>query len=80
MSWVNLPREQGARVPGRLVASAKSWLCYARVTVLRRSCCLGAKDEVAKVSPVEASHALSAPYARGVERTAGKSGGDGQGG
>lgn len=48
-------REQGARIPGRLVSSAKSWLSYAGVD--RREAILpwGAPEEVEKVSPVEAS-------------------------
>jgi len=45
----------GARTPGRLVTSAKSWLSHAGVD--RRAPILpwGAPDEVPKVSPVEAS-------------------------
>ena len=48
-------REHGAKVPGRLVSSAKSWLCHAGVN--RRDPILPYKapDEVAKLSPVEAS-------------------------
>ncbi len=48
-------RERGARVPGRLVASAKSWLSHSRVD--RRASLLplhGAPD-LRKVSPVAAS-------------------------
>jgi molecular chaperone DnaK (HSP70) len=50
-------RDHGAKVPGRLVGSAKSWLSHAGVD--RKSPILpwGAADEVAKVSPVEASTA-----------------------
>jgi len=50
-------REQGARVPGRLVASAKSWLSHAGVD---RSAALlpwSAPPDVPRVSPVEASAA-----------------------
>jgi hypothetical protein len=50
-----LAREQGARVPGRLVASAKSWLCHAAVDRNAPILPWGAPPEVAKVSPVEAS-------------------------
>jgi len=52
-----LARDQGAKVPGRLVGSAKSWLSHAGVD--RKSPILpwGATDEVGKVSPVEASTA-----------------------
>src|SRR5213078_3417658 len=48
-------REQGARVPGRLVASSKSWLCHAAVDRTAAILPWGAGDEVPKVSPVEAS-------------------------
>src|SRR5262249_42985536 len=50
-------REHGARVPGRLVASAKSWLSHAGVD--RRGPILPwtAADDVSKVSPVTASAA-----------------------
>ncbi len=50
-------RDHGARVPTRLVSSAKSWLCHARVD--RRGPILpwGSGDEVRKVSPVQATAA-----------------------
>jgi molecular chaperone DnaK (HSP70) len=50
-----LARRLGAKVPGRLVSSAKSWLCHTGVD--RRAAILpwGAPDEVPRVSPVEAS-------------------------
>jgi molecular chaperone DnaK (HSP70) len=50
-------REHGAKVPGRLVGSAKSWLSHAGVD--RRGPILPwtAADDVAKVSPVTASAA-----------------------
>jgi molecular chaperone DnaK (HSP70) len=49
-------RAQGARVPGRLVSSAKSWLCHRGVDREARILPWGAADEeVKKVSPVEAS-------------------------
>jgi len=50
-------RDHGAKVPGRLVSSAKSWLSHSGVD--RRSPLLpwGAPDDVKKVSPVEASAA-----------------------
>jgi molecular chaperone DnaK (HSP70) len=50
-----LAREQGARVPGRLVASAKSWLSHAGVDRTAPILPWGAKAEIPKVSPVEAS-------------------------
>ncbi|HEY0839349.1 MAG TPA: Hsp70 family protein [Vulgatibacter sp.] len=48
-------REQGTRVPARLISSAKSWLSHAGVD--RRAAILpwGAPDEVPKLSPVEAT-------------------------
>lgn len=50
-----LAREQGARVPGRLVASAKSWLCHGGVDRTAAILPWGGADDVAKISPVEAS-------------------------
>ncbi|HYG77001.1 MAG TPA: Hsp70 family protein [Planctomycetota bacterium] len=48
-------RGRGKEVPGRLVSSAKSWLCQAGVD--RRSALLpfGAGEDVQKLSPVEAA-------------------------
>jgi molecular chaperone DnaK (HSP70) len=47
-------RARGAESPGRLVSSAKSWLCHPGID--RRSALLPAgSDEVERVSPVEAS-------------------------
>ena len=48
-------REMGAKVPGRLVVSAKSWLCHAAVD--RRSAILpvSAPADVERRSPVDAS-------------------------
>ena len=48
-------RLQGARVPGRLVSSAKSWLCHGGVDREAAILPWGAPDDVPKVSPVEAS-------------------------
>lgn len=48
-------RNHGARIPGRLVTSAKSWLCHAGVD---RSAALlpwSAPPDVPRISPVEAS-------------------------
>ncbi|WP_321936550.1 Hsp70 family protein [Paraburkholderia sp. J8-2] len=50
-----LARTLGAQVPGRLVASAKSWLSHAAVDRLAPILPWGAPDDVAKVSPVAAS-------------------------
>ena len=48
-------REQGAKVPGRLIASAKSWLSHSGVD--RRAPILpwGADGDIPKVSPIDAS-------------------------
>jgi len=49
-------RRQGARVPARLVTSAKSWLCHGGVDRTAKILPWGdASDEVPRLSPVEAS-------------------------
>jgi hypothetical protein len=48
-------RNHGARVPGRLVASAKSWLCHASVDRSAPLLPWSAPPDVARISPVEAS-------------------------
>ena len=48
-------RLQGARVPGRLISSAKSWLCHGGVDREAAILPWAAADEVAKISPVQAS-------------------------
>jgi molecular chaperone DnaK (HSP70) len=50
-------RDHGAKVPARLVSSAKSWLCHANVDRRARILPWGAGDEVYKVSPVQATAA-----------------------
>ncbi|MCC8391517.1 hsp70 family protein [Paraburkholderia sp. MMS20-SJTR3] len=50
-----LARALGAQVPGRLVASAKSWLSHASVDRVAPILPWGAPDDVRKVSPVDAS-------------------------
>jgi molecular chaperone DnaK (HSP70) len=50
-----LARQLGSRSRGRLVASAKSWLCHSGVDRTAAILPWGAPDEVPKVSPVEAS-------------------------
>ena len=50
-----LALDLGSQVPGRLVASAKSWLSHAAVDRTAPILPWGADDEVAKVSPVGAS-------------------------
>ena len=56
----SLAREFGSQVPGRLVASAKSWLSHAAVDRLAPILPWGAPAEVAKVSPVTASASVLA--------------------
>jgi molecular chaperone DnaK (HSP70) len=48
-------RSQGAKVPSRLVSSAKSWLCHAGIDREADILPWGSPPEVKKVSPVEAS-------------------------
>jgi molecular chaperone DnaK (HSP70) len=50
-----LARAQGARVPGRLVSSAKSWLSHPRVDRTAAILPWGAPEEVPRLSPVAAS-------------------------
>jgi len=57
-------REQGARVPARLVASSKSWLCHAAVDRTAAILPWGAGDEVPKVSPVRPRRGRSRTSAR----------------
>jgi molecular chaperone DnaK (HSP70) len=61
-------REQGARVPGRLVTSAKSWLSHPTVDRTARILPWGATPEVPRLSPVDASarylHHLRAAWER----------------
>lgn len=57
-------RWQGARVPGRLVASAKSWLCHPGVDRSAPILPWGAPADVAKMSPVDASALLLQHMAR----------------
>ena len=48
-------RIQGTRVPGRLVSSAKSWLCHGGVDRTAAILPWGAPPEVKKLSPVDAA-------------------------
>jgi molecular chaperone DnaK (HSP70) len=48
-------RNHGARIPGRLVTSAKSWLCHAGVDRSAPLLPWSAPPDVARISPVEAS-------------------------
>lgn len=51
-------RWQGARVPGRMVASAKSWLCHPGVDRSAPILPWGSPQEVSRISPVKASALL----------------------
>ena len=57
-------RWQGARVPGRLVASAKSWLCHPAVDRSAPILPWGAATGIEKISPITASTRLLAHIAR----------------
>jgi molecular chaperone DnaK (HSP70) len=60
-----LARKRGAESPARLVASAKSWLCYAAVDRTAALLPWQAQEEVPKFSPIEvSSHFLQ--YLRNV--------------
>lgn len=48
-------RNHGAKIPGRLVTSAKSWLCHAGVDRSAPLLPWSAPPEVTRISPVEAS-------------------------
>src|SRR5580704_6011535 len=48
-------RNHGARVPGRLVTSAKSWLCHAGVDRSAPLLPWSAPPDVTRISPVDAS-------------------------
>ncbi|MEZ6138998.1 MAG: Hsp70 family protein [Zavarzinella sp.] len=48
-------RTQGAKIPGRLVSSAKSWLCHAGVDRTSPLLPWGAPPEVQRLSPLEVS-------------------------
>ncbi len=56
-SWMVgvLAREEGMKSPGRLVASAKSWLCHTGVDRAAKLLPWHASDDVERLSPVEAS-------------------------
>src|SRR5262249_34094574 len=48
-------RLQGAKVPSRLISSAKSWLCHAGIDREAEILPWGSGPDVRKISPVEAS-------------------------
>ena len=53
-----LARWQGSRVPGRLIASSKSWLCHPGVDRTAPILPWGAPADVARLAPTDASAAL----------------------
>jgi len=48
-------RDHGSKVPARLVSSAKSWLCHSNVDRHARILPWGSGEDVAKISPVQAT-------------------------
>jgi molecular chaperone DnaK (HSP70) len=69
--WVlgELARRRGAEVPGRLVASSKSWLCHARADKEAPILPWGADADVPKLSPVEVASRLLARVRTSWDRT-----------
>ncbi len=53
-------RDHGAKIPSRMVSSAKSWLCHPHVDRKARILPWGAGDEIAGISPVQATAAYLA--------------------
>lgn len=55
--WIcgELAQRRGAEVPGRFVASAKSWLCHPSVDRTAAILPWGGDDDAPKISPVDAS-------------------------
>src|SRR6056297_2935843 len=52
-----LARDHGAKIPSRLVSSAKSWLCHTQADRRARILPWGAGEEIPKISPIEATAA-----------------------
>jgi molecular chaperone DnaK (HSP70) len=69
-------RDHGAKVPGRLVGSAKSWLSHTEVDRHAKLLPFNAPDDVAKISPVEASAAYLSHLRDVWNSTLGKSSDD----
>ncbi|MCJ7616818.1 MAG: Hsp70 family protein, partial [Desulfobacterales bacterium] len=65
-------RDHGAKVPARLVSSAKSWLCHSKVDRKARILPWGAGEEVFKISPLEAT----ASYLKHIKKAWNSSKGD----
>jgi hypothetical protein len=66
-------RQRGAEVPGRVIASAKSWLSHRAVDRRAGVLPIGAPGDVEKISPVEASWRYLEHLAEAFERSAGAS-------
>src|SRR5206468_3536293 len=66
-----LARAQGAQVPGRLISSAKSWLCHPAVDRQAAILPWTAPPEVARRSPVDASAAYLAHMAAAFQADTG---------
>jgi len=52
-----LARDHGAKIPSRLVSSAKSWLCHSQADRRARILPWGAGEEIPKTSPIQATAA-----------------------
>lgn len=65
-------RDHGAKVPARLVSSAKSWLCHHQADRKAKILPWGSGDEVGKMSPVD----VSAHYLSHIRRCWNKDQGD----
>ena len=63
----SLARELGSQVPGRQVASAKSWLSHPAVDRSAAILPWGAAEDVAKISPLLASASYLAHVRAGLE-------------
>ncbi len=50
-------RDHGAKIPSRLISSAKSWLCHGNVDRQAKILPWGAGKDIAKISPVQATAA-----------------------
>jgi len=50
-------RDHGAKIPSRLVSSAKSWLCHSNADRRAKILPWGSGDDVSKISPVQATAA-----------------------
>lgn len=61
-------RRQGTRIPGRLVSSAKSWLCHPAVDRTAAILPWGAPAEIPKLTPVQASSLLLAQMVQAWNR------------